>query len=593
MSNNGDVYYFEKELTYLKEKSKVFSQNFPDVANALGITKDSVEDPEIARLIESVCMLNGRIQKRLDDGYSDFTESLLNIIYPDFLKPIPSYSIINIDIDDKANAVSLIPKNSLFELRDDNTHCYYKTVSDLTIYPIKISRLNNYVAPFDEINNIADLKAKNIIELVFNTTDSSLKISDLNFNQIDLSLKSDSTNFAFKLYNEIRHQLVDIYIEINGVMYNLEEKALSNKVFSMENPIVPYSNNSFDGLNLLHEFFMFYDVFSKLSIDLSKVKDLLTVNSFKLKFYFKEFNIDILRTMSLDNFKLYTVPIVNLYEKYAEPINVDFLKDEYPIIIHDNDETLSLYKILSVVDSHDSIVTNISELYSDNYGEATSSKKWLAKYSDNEGIINGKLRIIDSNHNVALESNHSLLINTLVTDGIRTSKLNYVKVQLFPMIALNIPGSLSLLRRPTMQFNYHFDKTRNWDILSHLRFNFQSILGQGNSVEQLKNIFRLYNIIDNNYNNIYIDSIKNITTSQVVEPIRIQGKCCYVYGTKIIITLNLQEFKDSSYIFAEFLDSFFAYFINYNSFIQLDIMTEESDKPYISFPRRLGCKEIF
>ena len=78
-----DLYYFEEELSYLREKAEYFSKVHPEVASALGIVNGSIEDPEIARLVESVCLLNSGIQKRLDDNYSEFTENILNVIYPD------------------------------------------------------------------------------------------------------------------------------------------------------------------------------------------------------------------------------------------------------------------------------------------------------------------------------------------------------------------------------------------------------------------------------------------------------------------------------------------------------------------------------
>ena len=207
-----DLYYFEEELSYLREKAEYFSKVHPEVASALGIVNGSIEDPEIARLVESVCLLNSGIQKRLDDNYSEFTENILNVIYPDYLRPVPSYSILGVDVDDKAKTKGFIPKGTIFELKEEDVgHCYFKTVDDLVIYPLKISKLNTFVAPFDEVvQDIAPI-TKNLIELEFTTTDESISCLDLDLDFLNIALRSDS-NFSLKIYDEICHNLVDIYV---------------------------------------------------------------------------------------------------------------------------------------------------------------------------------------------------------------------------------------------------------------------------------------------------------------------------------------------------------------------------------------------
>ncbi|MGN1392576.1 MAG: type VI secretion system baseplate subunit TssF [Succinivibrionaceae bacterium] len=589
---NSDLYYFEEELSFLRENAHNFSKKHPNEAYALGLTKDSIDDPEISRLIESVCMLNARIQKRLDDDYSEFTESLLNVIYPDYLRSIPSFSIIQVDINKDANTKGFVPKGTLFELKDDNSnHCYYRTVHDLEVFPMVIKELNTYTSPFDEVNYIPNNKAKNIIELVFETTDKNLSFLDLDLKNLDILIKPES-NFSFKIYDEIRHNLVDIYVEISGNMYRLGSESFSNNAFELNDTIVPYSRNSFSGLNLMNEFFMYPDVFNKFRIDLTSVKDLLLGNTFKLKIFLKETRVEIFRILQKENFNLNCVPIVNIYEIFADPIQIDFLKDEYPIIISENGEQLSLYNVISVIDSTEQSKNKIPELYNETYSNENSSKRWLVKYSENNGFVNGKIKIIDNNHNVALESNHTLLVKVLVTDGYRITKINYARTELSPMSAITIPGVVKLLRRPSIQINPKLDKASNWEMLAHMTFNFQSLLGSENSTDKLKRLFKLYNFNDNRLVQSFIESIKSIESTQVVEPIRIMNKSCYVNGTKAVVTLDSHELKDGICIFAEFLNRFLANFVNYNSFIKVSIILEGVDEEFISFPRNVGCKEV-
>lgn len=588
--SNSELYYFEEELSYLREKSATFAKNHPEVANALGLSKDSIDDPQIARLIESVSLLNARIQKRLDDNYSDFTESILNVTYPDFLKTIPSYSIIEVDVDNNAKAKGFIPKGTMFELKDQNIgNCYFKSTDDLVIYPLILNKVSTYVAPFNEENIIGSTQAKNLIEFEFNTTEEGINCKDLSIENLDIAIRSEN-NLSFKIYDEICQNIVDIYLEINGKMISLSKDVLTNNTFELDKPLLPYSSNSYPGLNLLNEFFLFRGVFNKININLEKVKYLLDSNTFKIKLFLKEMKVDVFRSLQKDNFVLHHVPVINLYETYAEPIIADGLKENYPIVVYDNNRELSLYKVVSVESSYDSVKEKIPELYNEDYYSKSSSKRWSVRYNERDGLIKGNLQLIDLNHNNALKGEQTLLIKVLVTDGFIPSKINYTNVEISAMSAITVPGKLKLMRRPTMQFNPRNDKTTNWEVLAHMSFNYQAVLGRDDSIEQLKSIFRLYNIKESRRVQTFIDALKRIESTQIVEPIRINGKSCYVNGLKISVILNAQEIKDGLLIFAQFLEKYFGAFVNYNSFIQVDIYLEGNDEVYVSFPRRLGCR---
>lgn len=588
--SNSELYYFEEELSYLREKSATFAKNHPEVANALGLSKDSIDDPQIARLIESVSLLNARIQKRLDDNYSDFTESILNVTYPDFLKTIPSYSIIEVDVDNNAKAKGFIPKGTMFELKDQNIgNCYFKSTDDLVIYPLILNKVSTYVAPFNEENIIGSTQAKNLIEFEFNTTEEGINCKDLSIENLDIAIRSEN-NLSFKIYDEICQNIVDIYLEINGKMISLSKDVLTNNTFELDKPLLPYSSNSYPGLNLLNEFFLFRGVFNKININLEKVKYLLDSNTFKIKLFLKEMKVDVFRSLQKDNFVLHHVPVINLYETYAEPIIADGLKENYPIVVYDNNRELSLYKVVSVESSYDSVKEKIPELYNEDYYSQSSSKRWSVRYNERDGLIKGNLQLIDLNHNNALKGEQTLLIKVLVTDGFIPSKINYTNVEISAMSAITVPGKLKLMRRPTMQFNPRNDKTTNWEVLAHMSFNYQAVLGRDDSIEQLKSIFRLYNIKESRRVQTFIDALKRIESTQIVEPIRINGKSCYVNGLKISVILNAQEIKDGLLIFAQFLEKYFGAFVNYNSFIQVDIYLEGNDEVYVSFPRRLGCR---
>ena len=89
--------YFEAELARMRGSTKHFATEFPKIAGRLMLGSDVAEDPHVERLIQSFALLAARVHKRLDDDFPLVTESLLEVLYPHYLRPFPSCSIAQFD----------------------------------------------------------------------------------------------------------------------------------------------------------------------------------------------------------------------------------------------------------------------------------------------------------------------------------------------------------------------------------------------------------------------------------------------------------------------------------------------------------------
>jgi type VI secretion system protein ImpG len=86
--------YYEREIGIFRAYSRKFAQRYPKTAGQLLIAGEHSEDPHIERLIQSFALLTARVSKRLDSDYPQFTESMLESLYPHYLRPLPSYSVV-------------------------------------------------------------------------------------------------------------------------------------------------------------------------------------------------------------------------------------------------------------------------------------------------------------------------------------------------------------------------------------------------------------------------------------------------------------------------------------------------------------------
>src|ERR1700761_9129784 len=88
--------YYEAEMRYLREAGKEFARAHPDRARMLNLDRIGDRDPSVERLFEGFAFLTGRLQQKLDDELPELTEGLVSLLWPHYLRLIPSLSIVEL-----------------------------------------------------------------------------------------------------------------------------------------------------------------------------------------------------------------------------------------------------------------------------------------------------------------------------------------------------------------------------------------------------------------------------------------------------------------------------------------------------------------
>jgi type VI secretion system protein ImpG len=122
--------YYERELTFTREMASEFARKFPKVAARLQLEPDKCEDPQMERLIEAFAFECARLHMKIDDRCPEILEPLLNIVFPQFLRPVPSMSVVRFD-----PTMTTIPpsgyrvdKNVALFSKSGETGCQFTTV---------------------------------------------------------------------------------------------------------------------------------------------------------------------------------------------------------------------------------------------------------------------------------------------------------------------------------------------------------------------------------------------------------------------------------------------------------------------------------
>lgn len=86
--------YYDAEMRYLREAAKEFAQTHPDRAAMLDLDKAGTPDPYVERLFEGFAFSMGRLREKIDDDLPELTEGLVSMLWPHYLRTIPSLSVV-------------------------------------------------------------------------------------------------------------------------------------------------------------------------------------------------------------------------------------------------------------------------------------------------------------------------------------------------------------------------------------------------------------------------------------------------------------------------------------------------------------------
>ena len=95
------LHYYERELTFMRRMGAEFAERYPKVASRLLLEPNKCEDPHVERMLEAFAFLAARVHLRIDDDVPEISETLLNIVYPHYVRPLPAMSLVECGIDNR------------------------------------------------------------------------------------------------------------------------------------------------------------------------------------------------------------------------------------------------------------------------------------------------------------------------------------------------------------------------------------------------------------------------------------------------------------------------------------------------------------
>jgi type VI secretion system protein ImpG len=598
--------FYNSELQSLKTLAREFSKEYPKIASRLMIEGDTVGDPHVERLIQSVAFLSARVHHKLDEQFPEITTALLNVLYPHLLRPIPSMSIAQFQVTpDKlhlSDRYTIERHRELFSKPIDGMPVRFRTSYPVDLWPIRISNSNFRVvnnADFSvELNTIAALSIK--LEALGGTAFHNLNINHLRFYIDGVAAKTAG------LYEWILNSVSRIEISnLDGVVVELPPSSIRPVGFHENDNLVDYDARSLDAYRYLYEYFVFPEKFS--FFDLTSISDKLDTSfnkELEIKFFCSEFARSerlflLSELVNTDTLKLGCTPVVNLFRQQSEPLSLEHQRDTHRVV-PDIRRTrgLEIYDINSVtkIDSSETATssTEYRPFYSVNHSSTEDQvvRFWFSKRKPsllrNDEGTEVFLSVVDDQFNPMTDDKQILSLDLTCLNRDLPNLLPFGGDQGVLTLDGEAPvNSILFLKKPSPTKRPNLESHKLWRLVSHLSLNHMSIVSNG--VDALKEIFNLYNFNDSSVVRNQIDGILNVSCESAVTKLGSPGRQSFVKGLAITIDLDEDKFEGSSaLLFSTVLDHFFGLYATINSFTQLTVTTRQREKVLLKCKPRAG-----
>jgi len=601
--------HYEGELAFMRDMGAEFAQSYPKIASRLGMDGVEVVDPYVERMIEGVAFLSARVQLELELQYPALTSHLLEIIYPHYLCPQPSMMVAAFEPDMQNAALEngyKIERGS--ELRsvlgdDDTTPCVFRTSTDVTMWPIKITEAE-YIDGRGELvaaGVARETEARAGIRLRL-ARHGDQPISELTMENLVLFLNGQEGR------NWDLHEL--LCTQVTGILGRSTDRRadwvaeLPNgdvvpRGYGRDEALLPTPQRSFDGYRLLQEYFAMPERYhfielTGLAMALQKAKG-ADVDIYIL---LRNGDPEIAAGVTPEAFTLNATPAINLFHKRCDRVHITPAVTEHHVVA---DRTAPLdYEIFALDD-----VVGISGSGGDDVDfrafysadDLTAAGETHAAYytqtrkmrqrAEKERLKGVRTSYLGSETYVSLvdsaQAPFDVQLDQLAVQALVTNRDLPLLLPTGAKDVFHLPGGgpvahVSTPVNPTRPRPSLGQGDTAWRLISHLSLNYLSIADSDakDSAAALREMIGIYAPSGDKVLQKQLEGLNGVSTRPIVRRMADEVLSTAVRGLEISVTFDESFFEGTSaYALGAVLERFFHKYVSLNSFTETVLVTQQ------------------
>ncbi|MFL6446765.1 MAG: type VI secretion system baseplate subunit TssF [Bryobacteraceae bacterium] len=590
--------YYTDELAYLRRMGREFAQQHPMVAERLELQDGHPADPHVERLVESFAFLTARIQHELDARFPEISTSLLTVLYPHLVQPVPPLATARFRIDARRGKFTTghtVPKNTtLFAYGSSGAACRFRTCYPVTVWPVYIQEAAlEPPARFDFLSS--NLRVAGVLRIRIGAIVGEL--SELTMDSLRFYLNPRSGP-AFGLYELLFSALEGICILPEGseVPIRLPSESLSAVGFARDDDLLPHPPNAHAAYRLIQEYFHFPDKF--LLFDVNHLAGHKSNRHFDLLFLLNRVPRSRL-SVHADAVELGCTPVANLFPRTTEPIRLD-QRQLYYRLTPDmrREKTTEIHSVLKISGSTNPLEETraYSPFYSHRHAESgtPAGPFWHARR-----VLTGReelpgteiyLSFLDLAFKPTDPPEEVVFAHTLCTN-------RWLAVEVPPGALLQMeqvgPVTCTCLVRPTPPVYPPLGGPAVWRLISNLSLSHVSLQKGSEGLAALQEILRVYCFGDQPSMLQQIQGIRELSTRETTLRIGRDAWRGFCPGTEITLTFDESLYAGgSAFLFATVLRHFLALYTSVNSFTQLVARRVNREEDWKRWPPLAGFQPL-
>jgi type VI secretion system protein ImpG len=596
---------YDKELSWLRRAGVDFARSHPKIASRLRLGPDQIEDPHVSRLVESVAFLNARVRRKLDDEFPELTDALLGVLAPHFLAPVPSMSVVQFECAADLKAPVRIERGT--GLVTDAVYgeaCRFRTAYDVEAQPVAVESARLFGTPFRAPPTPRASSSAGLLHVALRPAHDAGSIGPLGIQSLRFFLNGEFRHMA-ALYELVLNDAVEVAVAASPedrTPQILPASCLHAVGFEDGESVLPESSRSHPEHRLLTEYFAFPRKFLFFEIEGLRTEKL--TSSLQLFVYLRRSVPELELLVSASTLVLGCTPIMNLFERKAEPIRLTGTQSEYHLI----------------ADARHQVET---EIYSVDSVKATSRNKSTLEYAPFYGTrhdldTSGAERYWHAARRATPRGEGEVDAGTeiflsLVDDGFEAgSPDDWVLETAVTCVNRNLPARLPFggghprmtfakgggaikqircLTPPTQTVRPVRGRGALWRLVSLLALHHTSLVDGPDSALMLRECLRLFDPVAAPETRAAAEAIVTVESAPVVRRIVAGGQPGFCRGLQVRIQLDEERLRSSgTFLFATVLERFLAGYCTLNSFVETVALATGRDGEMRRWAPRSGSR---
>jgi len=614
--------HYNRELAYLREVGAEFASQHPKIAGRLGMSGIEVADPYVERLLEGFAFLSGRIHLKMDAEFPRFSQRLLELVYPHYLRPTPAMGVARFTpslTEGGVTAAFQIPRHTLLRAPiapGQMTACEFRTAHEVTLLPLNLTHasIEGASAPLPT-SSIQTTKAiRSSLHLRFSTR-NNLAASVIGAKRISLYIGGPAER-ASQLLELIGGRLLGALVSWHSDGREqqrwLPPSSITCDGYAEDEALLPYDNRSFSGYRLLHEYFACPDRFRFFSINgLAPVFSGVAASEFKVTLLFEKPAAALEKLVTKNDFELHCTPVANLFPARGDRIDISLANFEHHLLA---DRTRPMDYEVHTVMSIDGFTSSNTEQQvfrplletlgrqpgdrQEGFFTLRREPRNLSETAKRSGTRTGYIgsevfvQLVDQqdapyHHHLDRIASNMLCTNRDLALLVSTGGAHDLELTASaPVSEISIVGGLT----PPVPAVAERDIT--WRLISHLHLNYHTLtdLSAADGAQAMRDLLGLYSPLGRRGIEGQADSVRSMRLTPMVCRVPQRGPIVFGRGVAIETTVDALAFAGySPWLFGAVLEQFMARHVSINSAIQFRLATMQNG-PFATWPVKQGAR---